>query len=283
MTEWNRFSPWLAVLAGVLILVVGAAAVGVLMLSQVDDYTRGRMPVQFYRDLEAADLLDDYRSTFAIAHNSGDSLEATRRAIEHGADVIEVDVISIRGELYAGHRTPLPLLGPLLFRGPRLGEVWEAAALVEVIKLDLKESSPDFVARVLRFLEERAPRDTVVVSPSISVLASFQEGAPHVVRVLSVPNAASLESLLAAEDVFRVGRLIEGVSVAHSALTEERVGALKARGLMIFAFTVDDLERVNELVALDVDAITTDNLALMELLGGPGLGEAALRDRIGPR
>lgn len=279
MAESTSLKVWPALLAGVVTLVVFAAAgTALLMPEHVDEYARGRMPAQFYRQLEASDLLDDYRSTFAIAHNSGDSLAATREAIEHGADVIEVDVISIGGDLYAGHRTPLPILGRLFFRGPLLADVWESAALVEVIKLDLKESSPGFVARVLRFLEERTPRETVVVSPSTAVLAAFEEGAPHVVRVLSVSSASRLESVLSADGL--VGP-VEGVSVAHAALTEERVAALKGLGLMIFAFTVDDLARVNELVALDVDAITTDNLALMELLGGPGLGEVLLRDRIG--
>jgi len=249
------------------------------MRADEGEFTTGRLPVQFYRELEAQGLLDDYVGVFAIAHNSGDSLVATREAIDHGADVIEIDVASIGSELYAAHRSPLPLVGRRLFRGPTLADVWGAATAVEVVKLDLKESSPRFVNLLLDFLHEREPRETVVVSPSLRVLGAVEVGAPHAVRVLTVADGRRLDELLRNPAITDV---IDGVSVAHAALTAGRIAALRERGLLTFAYTVNDLDRLNELVIQGVDAVSTDNLAIMELLGGPRLGEARLRDRAVP-
>ena len=50
--------------------------------------------------------LDDYADVFAVAHNSGDDVRATLDAVAAGADVIEVDVIALDGQLYAAHAAP---------------------------------------------------------------------------------------------------------------------------------------------------------------------------------
>ena len=70
--------------------------------------------------------------------------------------------------------------------------------------------------------------------------------------------------------------LVDGVTIRQDLLDEPTVDWLNERGLTALAWTVNDLTRVNELVRLGVDAITTDNLAIMELLGGQRRGEAPL-------
>ncbi len=48
----------------------------------------------------------------------------------------------------------------------------------------------------------------------------------------------------------------------------EMMSWLDARGIGAFAWTVNDIDRVNELIRLGVTGITTDNLAILSLLGG---------------
>ena len=40
----------------------------------------------------------------------------------------------------------------------------------------------------------------------------------------------------------------------------------KDRGLLVFAWTVDDVAQLNDLVALGIDAVTTDNLAILDAM-----------------
>ena len=65
----------------------------------------------------------------------------------------------------------------------------------------------------------------------------------------------------------------------HSQITGDIMATFKAREQRIIAWTVNDLARVNELVRLGVDGITTDNLAILSLLGGRERTEPLLRRR----
>lgn len=238
-----------------------------------EEFTSGRRPTQFYQQL-GDDLLDDYASVFGVAHNSGDSVKATREALKYGADVIEIDVVSVNNRLYAAHTSPLPLIGNRFFRGPTLAEVWDAAAEADVIKLDLKESSPRFLSMLFDFLAERDDHQIIVSTRSIEALRAFRERAPRVIRLLSVSTSGHLRSL---QSDGALVALIDGVSIRHSLLNKETAAWLKERRLIILAWTVNDAQRMNELVGYGVDAITTDNLAIMELLGGQERGEALLQ------
>ena len=170
-------------------LIVGAAAViaGSLALLGVfafagdlaERYTAGKRPTQFYQPGLDEDLLDDYGDVFGVAHNSGDSVAATTEALAHGADVIEIDVVAVGGRLYAGHDAPLPWIGTRAFRGPPLEEVWAAAVATEVVKLDIKESSPAYLELVLAFLAERRGEHRVIVATGdVPTLRVFAERAP---------------------------------------------------------------------------------------------------------
>lgn len=266
-----------ALVISVSVLVI-AASLGVLTWfvfyeETAEKHTVGQRPALFWGRFEVTLLLDDYAGVFGVAHNSGDGLAATRRAIASGADVIEIDVISLDGELYAAHDQPVRRFGAYVFRGPRLRTVWAASEGADVIKLDLKESSPAFLELVVSFVNAHQHRQIIVSAREPSSLRVLAERAPQVFRVLSVATQAGLEELH--EDAELIA-LIDGVTIRQSLLDESSAGWLRDHSLLILAWTVNDIKRVNELVALGVDGITTDNLTILELLGGQQRAEALL-------
>jgi glycerophosphoryl diester phosphodiesterase len=252
-----------------LALIVIVMSAGVLVWFMIHEEsaerrTSGRQPVQFYRAV-APNLLDDYSSVFGIAHNSGDSLLATRRALEHGADIIEIDVVSFNGRLYAAHDPPVGVVGRRSFRGPSLIRVWEEASEADVIALDLKETSPQFLEMVADFLQRHPERQVIVATPHAESLRVLAERAPDAFRFYSISTQARLDALY---DDAELIAIIDGVGIRQTLVTGESAGWLKDQDLMILAWTVNDINRVNDLVGHGVHAITTDNLAILELLGG---------------
>jgi len=255
----------IAVAGSLAVIVVCGTVLAVLVFDEErgEQWTSGLRPVQFFRDLEA-DLLEDYSDVFSVAHNSGDSVDTTLAAIGSGADVIEVDVVSLNGRLYAAHDSPVSWFGGSLFRGPPLEHVWIASAAAPVIKLDLKENSPAFTELLLDFVTARqGQRTVVVVSGDPALLRRFAFDAPSVLRFLSVSGTASYDRFTREPEL---AALLDGVSIRHELLTDERAAWLEEHELLTVAWTVNDLDRVNELVPLGVDAITTDNLAIVALL-----------------
>lgn len=246
-----------------------AASIGVLIWFLIEDEhaerrTIGRQPELFYDPL-ASDQLDDYSRVFGIAHNSGDSFAATRRALIHGADVIEVDVIMHNGELYAAHDPPVGVIGRRAFRGPRLVDIWQVANDAEVVALDLKQSSADFLTLTIAFLQEREDYQVIVSTDDPQSLWRLADEAPHAFRFYSISTQGRLDAMRDDPDLVQ---LIDGVGIRENLVTDESAAWMHDEGLMILAWTVNDLQRVNELVDLGVTAITTDNLAILELLGG---------------
>ena len=63
-------------------------------------------------------------------------------------------------------------------------------------------------------------------------------------------------------------RAVDGVSIRERLLTAQEHRWLKDRGMKTFAWTVNDGERMNKLVAQGVDGLITDRLDVMALLGG---------------
>lgn len=241
-----------------------------------ETWTSGLRPAQFFEELDA-ELLDDYNNAFGVAHNSGDGISATIEAISYGADVIEVDVVSFDGRLYASHGMPVPFIGESVFRGPDLATVWIASAGAGAIKLDLKESSPGFREMVFDFLEiRRGQRRVLLVSDVPSLLRQAAEREPSVIRIYSVANADRLR-LIDEDPAFAA--IVDGVSIRHTLIDEERAAWLETHDLLTLAWTVNRLERVNELVRLGVDGVTTDNLAILKLLGNRESGDHPL-DRL---
>ncbi len=64
--------------------------------------------------------------------------------------------------------------------------------------------------------------------------------------------------------------MIDGVGVRERLLSRGAQAWLERRGLLTFAWTVNDERRMNELVGQGVDGLITDRLDMMELLGENG-------------
>lgn len=234
-----------------------------------EEVTIGLRPNQFYAAFDPEDRMysdESYGLVFGVAHNSGARTDATLEALVYGADLIEVDVVEVDGVLRAAHTRPLPIVGQRWFRGPSLEHVWTAAYQADAIKLDLKETSPKFVSLVVEFINSRPEgRAVVVASRENWILRALRVRAPSAILLKSVADRATIEELLQNDSLLAV---IDGITVRHTLLDQDIAVWLQHEGLLVFAWTVNDMNRVNELMALGVDGITSDNLAILNLLGG---------------
>lgn len=232
-------------------------------------WTVGRRPNQYFSELDFDRRVfsdDAYARIYGVAHNSGGSVDAALEAVIAGADVVEIDVAAVDGQLYVAHDPPLPFLGPYWFRGPRLDRVWAATYGADAVMLDLKEDSTAYVDLLVSFLEARQyTRQIIISSRSPAVLRSLDRQLPDATLLLSVPDEAGLQSLMGNPGLTAV---IDGISVRHTALNEDNAAWLHDHHLLIFAWTVNDMDRVNELMRLGVDGITSDNLAIVRLFAG---------------
>lgn len=261
------------VVAGLLSLVL-AGALGLLgiFLFRADlgeEFTVGLNPDQYYSDFDSANLVltaRQYTSVYAVAHNSGGNVDAVLAGIVYGADIIEMDVVEFGGVLYSAHNRPLPFLGYRWFKGPSVDRVMAAAGQARGIMLDLKETDAAYVTLVVDFINSRPDtRPIFVSSRNPNVLRQIDLRAPAATLLLSVPNLASLNNLLSN---YPLTTLVDGVSIRESVLDDETARQLRTNDLMIFAWVVNDLRRANTLIELGVDGITSDNLAMLNLLGG---------------
>lgn len=201
----------------------------------------------------------------AIAHNAGDSLRAVSEVRSRGAQIIEIDIVSIGNELYAGHRKPPPGVGRWLFRGPRLIDVWAATGSAAVM-LDLKEASSRFHDLLFAFLETHGrDREVLLVTGSAATVAMFQRRAPDVLRLYGASPPGRLASFMQNDDLIK---MTDGVNLRHDLIDGAVAEWTKARGLLLVAWPVNDPRCASDLIGLGVDAITTDNLAIIEALTG---------------
>jgi glycerophosphoryl diester phosphodiesterase len=261
----------IAIIAGSMLILSWFAIAG----ESAERLIAGEQPIQFFVPLEV-DLLDDYSAVFGIAHNSGDSVAVAREALEHGADVIEIDVVAIGGRLHAAHDVPPRYVDRYVSRAPTLDAVWQVARGADAVALDLKESSPRYLDLVIAFLNEHPDHQLIVSSREPTALRRIEERAPHAFRFLSIGTHAHFEALRRDPGLVTY---LDGVGIRETLIDADVAGWLQASGLMIHAWTVNDGARMNELVELGVDAITTDNLAIMQLLGGLRRGEEQLLHR----
>jgi glycerophosphoryl diester phosphodiesterase len=263
-----------------LLILANAAALVILFTfeNEAAAFFSGGDPEHFYAELQIG-LLDDYQGVLGIAHNSGNVIQTTLEALAYDADIIEIDVVFIQDRLHAAHWSPFRFIGDRFFHGPTLAEVWGAAAQAEVIKLDLKDASNEMVDTLLAFLanRRRANKEVIVVSDKSEILALLPQAESRMTRLLSVSKDSVLRDLLGDRELLRA---IDGVSVRHDLLAEDSATSLKEEGLIVLAWTVNEPERVNELVEWGVDGITTDNLAILQLLGAQQREVITVRGRI---
>ena len=188
--------------------------------------------------------------TLVIAHRGAswdlpeNTLPAFERAIEVGADYVELDVHAAHdGTLVVCHDRP---------RGgePLLEEV--VAALDGRIGVMCELKSPwryrrhDVVAWAVKLL----PQDAIVVS--------FDPRALQEVRSRRVVQHVGFGASIRA-----AARYAWGVGFLDSRLTRRGLGKARALGLATTVYTVNDPARMQELAALGVDGIFSDRPDLL--------------------
>lgn len=217
----------------------------------------------------------------ASAEVPENTLAAFRRALALGADGIELDVRVTRdGETVVFHDTTLTRLAgrrgrlaQLLFRElrevriqgepiPTLAEVLTLACRRAVVQIEIKRGVP--VAPVVRALHRtRADTGVVLASFDAAIVADSRRLAPRIPRMLITRGgghgrAETLVPVLAA-----LGAM--GVSVDHRAIRSPAfVTALHRCGLCVWCWTVNDTRAMLRLASWGVDAILSDNPALLK-------------------
>jgi glycerophosphoryl diester phosphodiesterase len=242
------------------LIVLGVVAV---FDAQAERFTAGRVPSEFTQRLHG-DLAGDYRRVTGVAHNAGDDLRQATEAVAYGVDAIEIDVRDAGGELFASHDAPVPLLEDLVFHGPSLAEAWNVARLRDTVLLHLKEGSPRYLGELRDFLASRPLARVIVQTSDAQTLRVLRRTNPSIQRLLLIFTGGELAAL---RHDRRTLELIDGVSVRENLLTATSQSWLKRRGLLTFAWTVNDERRMNELVARGVDGLITERLDMMALLG----------------
>ena len=200
------------------------------------------------------------------AHSADDSPEDVDRALDCGADVVEIDVLAFEGRLLAAHGVERAVEG----ERPPLGDIWSAATSARAIELNMKSTSLRALEEMFLYLDEHlqtgGPR-IIVSTPDVEALRAFQERLPEVERFLSVETESELEALRR-DSVLQA--MLQGVSIQETLIDAIVLEWLNDAQLAVWAWTVNDPLRAHELVQLGVQGISTDNLALLSLLRGEG-------------
>ena len=252
------------VIAGVLVVALAAAVIVTWPL--VQRYTGAAPPAQIYEKVELDPALaQQYPRVLGVAHNAGNNLGTLATALRYGADIVEIDVISARGQLVAGRDHPWPWLARQLFRGPTLAQAWDGAAAAGSVKLDLMQADRGFLDALVAFL---APRDkarrVMISSRDRGALLYLHSRLPGVTMLFSVAGPDAVHQL---QSDLALQKAIGGVSVFQGLVDANLVVWVHQHKLLILAWTVNDGQRASQLVQLGVDGITTANLAILRAFG----------------
>jgi len=205
-----------------------------------------------------------------IAHAGGNTAASVREAVAAAADFVEVDLWVHRGRFEARHeRAIYPL--PFWFErwhlrwAPRkpfgLKELFIETGGKTNVFLDLKNGSTTAAELVRRSLDEAHAKVRVAASSQFwYILRQVNERAPEVALFYSIDVQAKLDLFLSISD-----RDVQpaGVSCRHSLLSREKITMLRDRGARVVAWTVDDLDRAEQLAEWGIDGITTHKAAEM--------------------
>jgi glycerophosphoryl diester phosphodiesterase len=205
------------------------------------------------------------------------TLASLQAAVAVGVDVVEFDVLERGEELVLAHSPRETPRGLLSLEGAL---EWLRAAGCG-IHVDVKGIG--FEERIVEALERHGLSERAFVSTSRPPsLRRFAELAPGLPRALSYPEdrlgvtrtplaapfvaggLAALRRTLPARIGGMLGRARATVaSLHHSLLTRATVARCHALGVPVVAWTVDEPDRVEQLVALGVDAIVSNDPAML--------------------
>jgi glycerophosphoryl diester phosphodiesterase len=220
----------------------------------------------------------------ADAITTGNTPESFDAAVEHGVDMVELDVLRVKeGKLVVAHdhddalrRRPMDLTEALdLFLEPPLDEV--------EIDCDLK--LPGREAELAGALAGRGLTERAMVSTmEIESLRKLRQLEPDLRLGWTYPKtrrdwtqygwaapavAAALSLIrrrfpgILAKQAPELG--VDAVWAYHLIVTPRLVEAARGAGVELIAWTVDDARRISELVALGVDGICTNDPRLFDV------------------
>lgn len=215
----------------------------------------------------------------AVAHRAGNHLDALREAEEMGVDLVEADVHWFFGRLEVRHEKTL---GPL----PILWERWrlispftprlllptllaEAATGTELM-LDLKGLDPRLAKAVARLIGDRPAQTAIAVSARNWWLLKPFSPIAGVRCIRSIGSRLQLRVLL-----HLTRARLDGVSIHESLLDAATVRALHRRTNLIITWGARTHQRVDELHALGVDGITTEDSEILRYIVGTDPAEAS--------
>ena len=201
------------------------------------------------------------------------TLPSFAAALDHGMDMVELDVIALRdGRLAVAHDRPAPGVEPLL-----LDETLEfLAARGAHVQLDLKLVDPAGVVDAVRRhgLVERA----LVSGSGVAALLRVRELEPELrtsftypedrlgmtkrggLNALTTPGLALMQRALPS----RIGRMLArtgatAMTLHHAVVTAAVVERCAAHGAPVLVWTVDDTDVCRRLESLGVAGIITND------------------------
>jgi len=243
--------------------------VRVLAGPHVRVYTGAAAPPQFTIPLDIpfdAAVRANHPPVLGVAHNAGNNARTTAAALRHRADVIEIDVIEAGGRLVAGRVQPWPWLAERMFRGPTLEQAWEAAAAAPIVKLDLQENDQTLLDQLVDFLRAQpASRRVMVSTRDPNAIRFLRPRLPVVDLLFSTAFPAAVHMI---ESDPSLAAAANGLSAFEGLVDIPLTKWAHSRGMIILAWTVNDATRLDQLLTLGVDGVTTQNLAVLDALAG---------------
>jgi glycerophosphoryl diester phosphodiesterase len=176
------------------------------------------------------------------------------------AELRTLDVGKWKGEKYAGERIPT------------LAEVLATVPAGKKVFIEVKPG-PEVVPELLDAMKAAGlpPERTPVISFNAGVIAAVKKARPELPAYWIVSlNAAKDKAPPAAELVAKAKEIhADGLDLSASpALDAEYARAVRAAGLKLYVWTVNDVALARRMVAIGVDGITTDRPGwLREQLG----------------
>jgi glycerophosphoryl diester phosphodiesterase len=208
------------------------------------------------------------RKPIIVAHRAGNDLRDLAAAEAAGVDLVEADVWLYQGRLEVRHLKtmgPVPLLWDRWRLaggwGPRLSlaELLRAAESTTELMLDLKGSARDLPRRVIETVERVAPERRYTVSSQWwGQLEPFRTR-PEVRVIHSIGSARMLRALPG----WLGTDAAEAVGINQRLLTPARLDALRRLAPLVFTWTVNDRERLDELLEWGVSGVISDDYAAL--------------------
>ncbi|MBF6600332.1 MAG: glycerophosphodiester phosphodiesterase [Dehalococcoidia bacterium] len=208
----------------------------------------------------------------SIAHRAGNNLHALEGALAIGADAIECDLWHYHGKLSLRHERKLPAL-PILYDRWYIRWSWGVLGLRELLRaidgrtrlfLDIKSRTPRAADAVLDLYRENASMmpETSVSSHEWALLDRLGRASTSMRMFYSVKNRAGLDALRR-----RVHEAYPpaGTSIRHTLLSAAVVDELHDAGLEVYAWTVNNPHRAQELIGWGVDGVIADNLDVLKV------------------